>query len=62
MQAICTDCNYPYVGDKCGNPACVQVNPEAHAKHLAIYEQRLAEQQERERIRSWAADRGYSAL
>jgi hypothetical protein len=61
-MTICEHCNYPYDGSACGNPACVTVNPEAHAKHKAEREQREAEQAEREKIRAWASRNGYSAI
>ena len=60
-MTVCADCGYPFEGE-CHNPACVRVNPEAHAKHKAEADKRQAEQDERNRVREWAAKQGYSAI
>ena len=59
---LCDDCGYVYLGEACCNPACVRVNPEAHAAWKERDEREEAELAERERVRRWAAERGWSAL
>lgn len=60
-MSICEHCHYPFAGDSCGNPACVVVNPEAHARHKAEADKREAELAERQRIRDWAEKNGWAA-
>jgi len=47
---VCKSCGYAYTGEKCTNPACRTVNPQAHARHQAEAHRRRAEQAERDRI------------
>lgn len=45
---VCGDCGYAFEVECC-NPACVRVNPEAHARHVAEAEKREAEAIERQK-------------
>lgn len=52
-STICGSCNYPYMGELCGNPACrSNASAEQLAKWDAEAELRRASEREREYLRS----------